>query len=102
MAIEPEPIQKSLAKLQKFARKAPKQPGPKQIHSIRTSARKLETMLAAMQLASKKNEKRLIKGLSRIRRQAGKVRDMDVLTGYLAGMHADGDDDCLLKLIEHL
>jgi CHAD domain-containing protein len=102
MAIEPERIQKSLAKLHKFAKKAPRRPSPKKIHSIRTNARKLETMLEAMQLDSKKNEKRLIKGLSRIRRLAGKVRDMDVLTGHLAGMHADGEDDCLLQLIEHL
>ena len=37
-----------------------------------------------------------------MRKKAGKVRDMDVLTGFAATLSGDGDDQCLVRLLERL
>jgi CHAD domain-containing protein len=37
-----------------------------------------------------------------MRKKAGDVRDMDVLTGFAATLSSDGSDQCLVKLLEHL
>jgi CHAD domain-containing protein len=42
------------------------------------------------------------KNLSRIRKRAGKVRDMDVLTAYAATIDAGEEQDCKVQLLEHL
>ena len=72
------------------------------IHKLRTNARKLEAIFGALSLDSQKNERRLIKALRRIRRRAGKVRDLDVLTADLATVHVDGETECQVRLLEHL
>jgi CHAD domain-containing protein len=55
-----------------------------------------------LRLDSKRNERRLLRGLARVRKRAGKVRDMDVLTGHSTSLHIDKDQDCLVQLVEHL
>jgi CHAD domain-containing protein len=102
MAIDAEKIHKSLRKLRKFAVKLSRDPSPGKIHKLRTNARKLESIFNALSLDSEKNERRLVKGLRRIRKRAGKVRDLDVLTGDLATVHVDGETDCQVRLLEHL
>jgi CHAD domain-containing protein len=37
-----------------------------------------------------------------MRKKAGDVRDMDVLTGFSATLSSGGNDECLVKLLEHL
>jgi len=102
MAIDGEKIHKSLRKLRKFAAKLSRDPSAGKIHKLRTNVRKLESIFSALSLDSKKNERRLVKGLRRIRKRAGKVRDLDVLTGDLATVHVDGETDCQVRLLEHL
>jgi CHAD domain-containing protein len=102
MAIDAEKIHKSLRKLRKLAIKLPKDPSPEKVHKLRTSARKLEAIFSALALDSQKNERQLIKGLRTIRKRAGKVRDLDVLTGDLTTVHADGEADCQVRILEHL
>jgi CHAD domain-containing protein len=46
--------------------------------------------------------KSLLKDLRRYRKRAGKVRDMDVLTGYASKLHLKGEEECLVRLREHL
>jgi CHAD domain-containing protein len=50
----------------------------KSVHGFRTSARRLETLLEDVSLCRHRNQKKLLKVLSAIRRRAGKVRDLDV------------------------
>jgi CHAD domain-containing protein len=102
MAIHAEKIHKSLRKLRKLTAKLSKDPAPEKIHKLRTNARKLEATFGALSLDSQKNERRLIKALRRIRRRAGKVRDLDVLTIDLAMVHVDGETECQVRLLEHL
>lgn len=102
MAIDAQKIHKSLGKLRKFTAKLSKDPSPAKIHKLRTNARKLEATFSTLSLDSKKNERRLVKGLRRIRKRAGRVRDLDVLTSNLATIHLDGETDCQVRLLEHL
>ena len=40
--------------------------------------------------------------LARLRKRAGKVRDLDVLIGYVAGLKISGEEDCRVQLLEYL
>jgi CHAD domain-containing protein len=102
MAIDRERIQKSLSKLRKFAEKTPKQPSPGEIHKLRTHARKIETTFQALSQDSGKNERQLLNDIGKIRKRAGKIRDLDVLTGKVSGIHLDGETECEIKLLEYL
>ena len=102
MAIDAEKLHKSLRKLRKCAAKFSKDAAPREIHKLRTNARKVEAVFSALSLDSQNNERRLIKQLRRIRKRAGKVRDLDVLTGDLTTVRVDGENDCQVLLLEHL
>lgn len=102
MAVDQERIQKSIRKLWKYVKNVPKQPSPGEIHKLRTNARKIEANLKALSLESNKSEQRLLKCVKQIRKRAGKVRDLDVLTRNLATVHADGEAECEVMLLEYL
>lgn len=48
------------------------------VHSFRTTTRRLQTLLEELLPERGRNEKKLLKMLDRIRRRAGKARDLDV------------------------
>ena len=75
----------------------PKRPGIEQIHDLRTSSRRFETEVDAFGLSSKPNERRLLPDLRRIRKRAGKIRDLDVLTGHLLGLVVNREQDCIIE-----
>jgi CHAD domain-containing protein len=102
MPLDSEKMQKPVRKLRKLLKKNPKQPTPDQVHDLRTNTRRLEAALTALSLDSQRKEQRLLKDLAKIRKRAGKIRDMDVLTGFASGVHPDGECDCSVQLLEHL
>jgi CHAD domain-containing protein len=102
MAIDPGRIQKNVRKLQKALSKLNKRSTPEEIHDLRIRVRRFETTVEALALDSKRNERRLVKRLDRIRKRAGRIRDLDVLTSDLAGLHVKGDQNCLVQLFEYL
>jgi CHAD domain-containing protein len=102
MPVDLNRIQKSVRKVKKFVKNAPAQPSPKQIHDLRTHARKLESAFHALSLDSSSDERRLLKSIKRVRQRAGKVRDMDVLMGHVCSANADGEPNCEIQLLEHL
>lgn len=102
MPLNLDRIQKSVRKLKKFVKKAPAQPAPEQIHDLRTHARKLESALHALSLDSNSAERQLLKSIKRVRRRAGKIRDMDVLMAHVCSAKVNGEQDCEVQLLEHL
>ena len=102
MPVDVDRIQKSVRKVRKFVKKAPTQPTPEQVHDLRTNTRKLESALHALSLDSNGNEQRLLKSVKRIRKRAGKIRDMDVLTAHVCSVKLNGEGDCEVQLLEHL
>ncbi|MBO0911806.1 MAG: CHAD domain-containing protein [Acidobacteria bacterium] len=102
MAIDQARIQKAISKLGKFAATVPKDPSPEEVHELRTNARKLEAIFGALSLDTKSSERRLLKRVRKIRRRAGRVRDLDVLTEHLAGLELEGETKCRKRLAKHL
>jgi len=102
MPVNVDRIQKSVRNVRKFVKKAPTQPTPEQVHDLRTNARKLESALYALSLDSNGNEQRLLKSVKRIRKRAGRIRDMDVLTAHVCSVKLNGERDCEVQLLEDL
>ena len=54
------------------------EPSREAVHDFRTTSRRLETLLNLLLPARDRNQRKLLKLLSRIRRRAGRIRDIDV------------------------
>ena len=102
MPLDPNQVDKPFKKLRKLLQKLPKQPSPELVHDIRTRARRVEATLTAFSLDQKRRGKRLLKAVTPVRKRAGKVRDIDVLTGFASTLSTNSDKECLLELLEHL
>ena len=102
MPFDLDRIQESTRKVEKFLRKNPRQPSSEVIHDLRTSTRTLETAFETLGLDHKKSVRRLIGDLNEVRKRAGKVRDMDVLTEDALTVRQKGEQACHVKLVEHL
>ena len=55
-----------------------KRRAPESVHKFRTSSRRVEALLSEVAPELKRNDKKLLKLLSRLRKKAGRVRDLDV------------------------
>jgi CHAD domain-containing protein len=103
MALNRRRIEKAANKLRKLLKKVPSSPAPEHVHSFRTSARRLETVLKTLPLDNRPRGKRLSKQIAKLRRAAGKLRDLDVLTVYAAGLsHDSSESECTTRLLEYL
>jgi CHAD domain-containing protein len=77
-------------------------PNPEEIHDLPTQIRRFQAMTEALGVNCKRNERRLLRHLARIRKRAGEIRDLDVLTGYASTVQLDQEYDCLVQLLEYL
>ena len=102
MTLDQDRLLKPARKLRKLLKNMSKDPAPKQVHSLRTNTRRLEATLAAVPLDELSGQRKLLKRVARIRKKAGKVRDMDVLTSFAAGLISEQENDCRVQLLEHL
>ena len=102
MSLNADRIEKDVRKLRNLVKKLPRNPTPEEIHLLRTRVRRLEVELQASGLDAQRKEKWLLKQFARIRKRAGKVRDMDVLTAHLSTVRVNGKLDCLIQLFEYL
>jgi CHAD domain-containing protein len=102
MMLDIGPIKKNIRKLRKLLKKAPRRPNPDEIHDLRTQIRRFEAIFEALDVNCKRNERRVLRYLGRIRKRAGKIRDMDVLTGHASTVQVDQERDCLVQLLEYL
>src|SRR5688572_9949968 len=95
-------IHKSERRVMKFLRRNSRRPSSEAVHDLRTSARSLETTFSTLGLDGKKSVKRLLRSLGDVRRRAGKVRDMDVLTAHALAIKERREQDCHVQLLEYL
>lgn len=102
MPLNPERLSKPIRKTRKLMKKLPKTPSPEQVHDLRTNCRKLESILHALRLDEKTRGRKLLKAIKPVRRSAGKVRDMDVLTGLIASMPEAEKSESCVQLLEYL
>jgi CHAD domain-containing protein len=102
MPFDVDHFQKPFQKLGKLAKKSRKLDDPERVHKLRTNTRRVEAILHALELDTGRKQKRLLKSLKSVRKSAGDVRDMDVLTGKVAQVSVPGERNCQIRLLEHL
>ena len=84
MALNQDRWEKPFRKLRKALKNLPDEPSPEDVHDLRTRIRRIEAIMQALRLDDTRDRKRLLKSVASIRKRAGQVRDMDVLTGFAA------------------
>jgi CHAD domain-containing protein len=75
---------------------------PETVHDFRTSSRRLETLLQKLLPNTDRNQKKLLKLLSRVRRRAGKIRDIDVQLAALRSFKVPQEPRRKTQLIHRL
>lgn len=102
VSLDAKSLEKPFLTLRKLGKKISKVPTQEEVHDIRTNARRIEAILQALRLDRSHKGRRVLRAVTPMRKKAGDVRDMDVLTGFSARLSASGEEQCLVKLLEHL
>lgn len=102
MALDSNRLLKPIKKLRKLTQKKDGQSAPGKVHDLRTNARRFEAMSDALSLNKRGLGKSFLRELGRIRKKAGRVRDKDVLIRHASSVQLDGEEDCLVQLLERL
>src|SRR5579863_3550008 len=97
--------QRSTAVFQKLERDLSKlsdKPQAKSVHRFRTGTRRLQILLDELSPKLDRNEKKLLKLLGRIRKRAGKVRDLDVQSAALRNLKVPREPRRKTQLVNQL
>lgn len=78
MPVDQKRNQSLFRKLSQLARKLTSDPRPEDVHQFRTTTRRIETLFNQLVPKPDRNERKLLKQLAKIRKRAGRVRDLDV------------------------
>lgn len=102
MSIAPKRSHAVFQKLQDDLVKLLSKPQAKSVHRFRTGTRRVQILLGELSPEITSNEKKLLKLLGRIRKRAGKVRDLDVQLAALRSLKVPREPRRKTQLINHL
>lgn len=102
MPIDRQRNQTLCRRLSRLLKQSAEKPQPETVHQFRTVARRIEALLEALSPEPDKNQRRLLKRLSRLRRRAGRVRDMDVQMALLRSLKIGRDSQRKERLMQAL
>ena len=102
MPVDQEHIKSVVEKLNRQLPKLASKPQPKNVHQFRTHTRRLEAVLEEVAPEFGRNEKKLLKQLARLRRKAGRVRDLDVQVAALRSLKIPHDAGRKTQLLRTL
>jgi CHAD domain-containing protein len=102
MAGELERVRKTLRELGKLIESLPADPAPQKVHKLRTASRRVEAAALVLETAHPKKSRRLVSAIEPVRKAAGGVRDMDVLTALARKLARHGARNSLAHLLAHL
>jgi CHAD domain-containing protein len=86
MSVSQKQIQSLFKKAARQVVKTASEPLPRNVHRLRTAIRRVEAVLVEMFPELDRNQRKLLKLLTRLRRRAGKVRDLDVQISALRAL----------------
>lgn len=86
MLLTPEHTRATFRKLTRQMAKLADRPVPENVHKFRTSSRRVEVLVADLAKSRSGNDKKLLKLLGRLRKKAGRVRDLDVQSAALRSL----------------
>jgi CHAD domain-containing protein len=102
MADELESVRKALRELSKTVKSLPGDLTPRRVHKLRTATRRVEAIAAALPNGDGKKSRHLLKSIEAVRKAAGGVRDMDVLSANARKLARYGAGESLSRLLDHL
>jgi CHAD domain-containing protein len=91
-----------LRKLEQLLAKTPAKPLPERVHLVRTVARRVEALLETLADRPNRKQRKLSKRLKRLRRGAGKVRDIDVQIAALRRLKIGREQERKARLMQSL
>lgn len=86
MPLDRDRVTQLVEKLDRQLSKLSSHPQPKTIHQFRTAARRVETAVAELTLDHDRKARKLVKLITKLRRRAGKIRDLDVQIAALRSL----------------
>ena len=102
MSIDPKRIRAVFQKLERDLIKLFSKPQPDSVHAFRTGTRRLQILLGELSPKLDRNEKKLLKLLGRIRKRAGKLRDLDVQSAALRSLKVPREPRRKTQLVNQL
>jgi CHAD domain-containing protein len=78
MPVDSEKSRLAFQKLNRHLSKLTTKTAPQSVHKFRTYSRRVETLVGELSPEQSRNDKKLVKLLARLRKKAGRVRDLDV------------------------
>ncbi|MFZ0420670.1 MAG: CHAD domain-containing protein [Candidatus Sulfotelmatobacter sp.] len=102
MSIDPKRSREVFRKLERDLIKLSSKPQAESVHRFRTGTRRLQILLGELSPKLDRNEKKLLKLLGRIRKRAGKVRDLDVQSVALRSLKVPREPRRKTQLVNQL
>ncbi|MGO9127429.1 MAG: CHAD domain-containing protein [Terriglobales bacterium] len=90
MPIDPKRSRLTFQKLGRELTRLVKKPAPESVHKFRTNSRRVEALLSEVVVESRHNDEKLLRLLARLRKKAGRVRDLDVQIASLRSLKIPG------------
>jgi len=89
-------------KLKRLPKKISAKPDAHNVHELRTTIRRVETLLEVTSNGTGRKERKLKKQMDRVRRRAGKVRDLDVQIAALENIKVDSIREERQRVLQYL
>lgn len=102
MPIAPKRSRMVFQKLEQDLVKLSSKPRAENVHRFRTGTRRLQILLGELSPKLDRSQKKLLKMLGRIRKRAGKVRDLDVQLAALRALKMPREPRRKTQLVNHL
>lgn len=102
MSVYQKRIHNLLSKVQRRLDKTAAKPIPQNVHRLRTAIRRLEAVLEVVLPDLDRNQRKLLKMLTVVRRRAGKVRDIDIHTAALRSLKVTDEPGRKTKMLAYL
>src|ERR1700690_3686362 len=102
MSVDHKRSRLAFQKLNRQLGKLSTKPAPANVHKFRTYGRRVEALLEALVPHPNRNDKKLLKLLARLRKKAGRVRDLDVQISALRNLKISQEAVAKSQLIHTL
>jgi len=102
MSVDPKRSRFVFQRLERDLVKLSSKPRADNVHGFRTATRRLQILLGELSPKLDRSQKKLLKLLGRIRKRAGKVRDLDVQLAALRGLKVPREPRRKTQLVNHL
>ena len=102
MSVDPKRSRVVFQKLERDLVKLSSKPRADNVHGFRTATRRLQILLGELSPKLDRSQKKLLKLLGRIRKRAGKVRDLDVQLAALRSLKVPREPRRKTQLVNHL